>query len=280
MATRRNFLKSSGLILTSSMVPMACKDQAKTNTEALPESKEIPLGIASYSFRKYSLEESISMSNRLGIKYLALKSMHMPLDWNSDQIKEAAGKVRQAGIELYGAGVIYMNSEEEVKQAFEYAKHAGMKVIIGVPKHELLDLTEEKIKNYDIKVAIHNHGPGDDLYPSPESVIEKIKNRDPRFGLCMDIGHTQRIGLDPAVESQKYMDRLLDVHRKDVTASTAEGETVEIGRGVIDIPAFLSVLIKNNYDGIVSFEYEKDEDDVLPGISESIGYVRGVLDTL
>ena len=282
MATRRNFLKSSGLVLATGMIPIASGSCKKEQTVSVKITRGInlPLGIASYSFRKYSLDETISMSNRLGIKYLALKSMHMPLDWNPDQIKEAADKVRQAGIDLYGAGVVYMNSEEEVNQAFEYAKLAGMKVIIGVPKHELLDLTEEKIKEYNIKVAIHNHGPGDDLYPSPESVIEKIKDRDPRFGLCMDIGHTQRIGLDPAADAEKYMDRLLDVHIKDVTASTAEGETVEIGRGVIDIPSFLSVLEENKYSGIVSFEYEKDENDVLPGISESIGYVRGVMDAI
>ncbi|MFC2123779.1 sugar phosphate isomerase/epimerase family protein [Bacteroidota bacterium] len=278
MATRRNFLKSSGLVLASGMVPFACQNQ--TNTTTVSIGNKLPLGIASYSFRKYSLDESIQMTKRLGIEHLALKSMHMPLDWNPEQIKEAADRVSQAGINLYGAGVVYMTTEEEVNQAFEYAKNAGMKVIIGVPNHELLDLTEEKILEYDIIVAIHNHGPGDDLYPSPESVYEKIKNRDPRFGLCMDIGHSQRIGLDPAKEAEKYMDRLLDVHIKDVSASTAEGKTLEIGRGVIDIPSFLSVLIKSNYAGIVSFEYEKDEDDVLPGISESIGYVRGVLDTL
>jgi len=278
MTTRRTFIKSSGLVMAAGMAPFV--SNAKTQSKTSVKGMYLPLGLASYSTRKYSLKETIEISNRIGLKYLALKSMHMPLDWDDSKIKKAADMVRQAGLSLYGAGVVYMKTEEEVNNAFKYAKTAGMKVIIGVPQHELLDLTEEKIKEYDIKVAIHNHGPGDDLYPSPESVFEKVKDRDARFGMCMDIGHTQRIGLDPSKEAKKYFDRLLDVHIKDVTGSTAEGTTVEIGRGVIDIPAFLSVLMKKKYSGIVSFEYEKDENDIMPGLAESVGYVRGVMRTL
>jgi inosose dehydratase len=133
------------------------------------------------------------------------------------------------------------------------------------------------VKQYDIKVAIHNHGPGDEVYPTPASAYELIKDLDPRIGLCNDVGHTCRSGIDPAVSAAKYADRLLDVHMKDVSAAVREGHTVEVGRGVIDIPKFLRTLVKINYQGIVSFEYEKDENDPLPGLSESVGYVRGVL---
>ena len=241
---------------------------------------EMNLGIASYSFRDYDLDSTLKMTNRLGINNLALKSMHMPLELPDEEIRQIRKKINDAGINLYGAGVIYMNNEDEVKNAFRYAKAAGISVIIGVPKYELLDLAEEHVKSTGIKLAIHNHGPGDDVYPSPESVIEKIKNRDPRVGLCMDVGHTERIGLNPAAEAKKYFSRLLDVHLKDVDKSTAEGDTVEIGRGVIDIPAFIKVLMDRNYTGMVSFEYEKDPKDIMPGISESIGYTRGVIATL
>ncbi len=240
----------------------------------------LKFGIASYSFRNYDLDQTIQMTLRLGIHNLALKSMHLPLDKEAVYIKKVKKKIQEAGIKLYGAGVIYMNNEAEVENAFRYAREAELEVIIGVPKHELLNLTEKKVIETGIKVAIHNHGPGDDMYPSPESVYEKVKNRDPRLGLCMDIGHTQRIGLDPSIEAKKYFDRLLDVHLKDVDKSDAQGETLEIGRGVIDIPGFLKVLRDNNYEGIVSFEYEKDPDDILPGISESIGYANGVIDTI
>jgi sugar phosphate isomerase/epimerase len=136
------------------------------------------------------------------------------------------------------------------------------------------------VQQYDIKVAIHNHGPSDKVYPTPASAIEKIKDLDPRVGLCIDIGHTQRAGVDPSVSAEKFADRLLDVHIKDVTQATGKGTTVEIGRGVIDIPKFLRTLLKINYTGIVSFEYEKDAKDPLAGLAESVGYVRGALDTI
>ena len=270
--SRRNFLKISGIALPGLMLGH--------RSHSFPSESEstLKLGIASYSFRNYDLEQTLAMTQRLGIEYLALKSMHMPLELDDAAIRQIKKKINEAGINLYGAGVIYMNNEDEVRNAFRYAKAADLKVIIGVPQYDLLDLTEELIKTHDIKVAIHNHGPGDEVYPSPESIYEKIKNRDPRFGLCMDVGHTERIGLNPATEAKKYFERLLDVHLKDVDQSNADGDTVEIGRGVIDIPGFLKVLKERKYEGIISFEYEKDPDDILPGISESIGYTHGVID--
>lgn len=245
-----------------------------------PHESKLKLGIASYTFREFSLEDTLSMTSRVNIKHISLKSMHLPLESTDQVIRETKEKVNASGINLYGAGVIYMNTSEEVENAFRYAMAAGMRTIIGVPLHDLLDLVEEKVKQTNIQVAIHNHGPGDDVYPSPESIMEKINGLDKRIGMCMDIGHTQRIGLDPGKEAKKYFDRLLDVHLKDVDKSSPEGDTVEIGRGVIDIPDFIGVLLKNNYSGIASFEYEKDDKDPLPGLSESVGYINGILKLL
>jgi sugar phosphate isomerase/epimerase len=183
-------------------------------------------------------------------------------------------------LDLYGGGVISMKNPEDVEQAFAYAKAAGMRTIVGVPAPEVLPLVNQKVKELDIEVAIHNHGPGDKVYPTPESAYEKIKDLDGRIGLCMDIGHTLRIGADPVADAERFADRLLDVHVKDVTAAEASGRTVEIGRGIIDIPAFLKTLVKIKYTRIASFEYEKDADDPLPGLAESVGYVRGVLATI
>jgi sugar phosphate isomerase/epimerase len=170
-----------------------------------------------------------------------------------------------------------MRSEADVNRAFDYAKAAGMRMIIGVPNHDQLELVNKKVQQYDIQVAVHNHGPTDKVYPTPESAYEKIKNLDKRIGLCIDVGHTQRSGIDPSEPAMKYIDRLLDVHVKDVSQATAAGNTVEIGRGVIDIPKFLRTLIKINYKGTVALEYEKDSKDPLAGAAESIGYLQGVL---
>jgi len=173
-----------------------------------------------------------------------------------------------------------MKSGEEVENAFAYAKSAGMKVIIGVPSPELLPLVDKKVKQTDILVAIHNHGPGDKVYPLPETIYNKVKDLDKRIGICIDIGHTQRMGVDPCQDIVRYQDRIHDVHIKDVSAAQADGKTIEIGRGVIDIPQFITNLIKTKYAGKVSFEYEKDANDPLAGLAESVGYVKGVIDAL
>ncbi len=238
------------------------------------------LGMASYTFRQFPLEQALEMTRRLGLKRVAFKDMHLGLDSTPEQTSAVLAKVKAAGLDLYGGGVIYMRNEAEVNRAFEYAKTAGMRVIIGVPNHDLLELANRKVQEYDITLAIHNHGPGDKVYPTPQSAYEKIAKLDRRMGLCIDVGHTQRSGIDPSEPAAKFADRLFDVHIKDVSASSANGQTVEIGRGVIDIPKFLRTLRKINFKGSVSLEYEKDARDPLPGAAESIGYLRGVLATM
>lgn len=278
--SRRNFLRLSGAGLIATQAPsVLAGDYA--SPQGLPGTG-IPfeLGIASYTFREFSLDETIAMTTRLGMKKLCLKSMHMPLDSTPDEIKSMATKVTDAGIDLYGAGVVYMKSIEEVDQAFAYAQHAGMKVIVGVPEHELLAYCSNKVKDTGINIAIHNHGPGDDKYPSPESAYERVRNLDPGMGICVDIGHTVRIGLDPIKETSRFMDRVLDIHIKDEDKAEESGQTCEIGHGVIDVVGFLKMLIKENYSKVVGFEFEKDGKDPLPGLAESVGYVRGALKLL
>ncbi|MBW8040222.1 MAG: sugar phosphate isomerase/epimerase [Planctomycetes bacterium] len=289
--TRRRFLRAAGTGMAASLmgVSASCgQDQTSAGKNqprfeirnqrfGIRRKRQFELGLASYTLRKLKLDETLAMTKRVGLKYIAFKSFHLALDSTPAQISKVVAKVKKAGLILYGGGVIYMKNEAEVHRAFDYAKAAGMKVIIGVPRPELLKLVDKKVRQYDIKVAIHNHGPGDKTYPTPASAYEKIKNLDKRIGLCNDIGHTQRAGVDPSVSVEKHADRLLDVHIKDVSEATAKGHGVEVGRGVIDIPRFLRTLIKINYAGIVSFEYEKDADDPLAGLAESVGYVKGVL---
>ena len=282
--SRRQFLQAVG---AGAAAALASGDYGygadQLSAENQPEDSEHPqprafeLGLASYTLRKFTLEETLAVTQRLALKYICLKSVHLPLDSTAEQIDEAASKLRQAQLHLYGAGVIYMKNEGQVNQAFDYAKRAGMTTIIGVPNPKLLTLIDKKVREHDIKVAIHNHGPGDKLYPTPEAAYEKIEQLDKRIGLCIDVGHTQRAGVDPAEAVDKFGDRLLDVHIKDVSAATAQGRTVEIGRGVINIPNLIRTLSKIKFAGIISFEYEKDADDPLAGLAESVGYVRGVL---
>ena len=279
--TRRAFLKSAGVGLGTAAlagrVGFAGGAGSHTGPAAAAGRFAFELGLASYTFRAFGLDETLGFAKRLGLRKVSFKSMHLPLESPRERIREVLAKVQAAGLDLYAGSVIYMTKEAEVRQAFDYAQAAGMRIIVGVPNHELLPLTEALAKQHDIRVAIHNHGPTDKLYPTAQSVYDRVKGLDARLGICLDIGHEERCGLVPAVSAEKCADRLLDVHFKDMTASTAAGTAIEVGRGVIDIPRLLKALIKLKYAGAVSLEYEKDEKDPLPGAAESVGYVRGVL---
>ncbi len=272
--TRNEFLKLSGLSAAGVMTATTGSRFPK-NPEA--DEFKFTLGLASYTTRNFSLDDTIKWMLRLGLTSVSLKDMHMPLNASAEDIKKTAAKVRNAGLNLYGAGVIYMKTAQEVENTFGYATSAGLEMIIGVPNHELLPLVNEKVINTNIKLAIHNHGPGDKLYPSPDNVYEKIKALDKRIGFCIDVGHVQRLHQNPAAMLEKYKDRLFDIHMKDVIGETEENSPVENGRGIIDIPNVLKTLKKIKYGGNLAFEYEKDGNDPLPGLAESVGYVRGVI---
>lgn len=271
---RKQFLRALGFsgagLLIGNRTAQAGSPMPAAPTGTYPFS----LGMTSYTFRKFSLDDTIKFTQRLALTKISLKSMHMPLDLSAEDIKATAQKVRDAGLDLYGAGVIYMKSEAEVDQAFDYAKAASLKMIIGVPDHDLLPYVNDKVKAYNIILAIHNHGPSDKIYPSPDDVYAHVKDLDKRIGLCMDIGHVTRLKQDPIAMAKKYKDRLYDCHFKDLDTNDND---IEVGRGVIDIPGFFKTLIAINYTGNLSLEFEKDGDDPLPGVAESIGYARGVL---
>lgn len=278
---RRDFIRSAAV--GAAAVPLASRGMFSSPDNSLGTAAGAPrfsLGLASYTLREFSLEQAIEMTGRVGLEKIVLKSVHVPLESPEEAILAAAAKVRAAGLDLYGCGVVYMTKEAEVDQAFHYAKTAGLRLIIGAPNHELLGYVNRKVAEFDIGLAIHNHGPEDKLFPTPASVYERIKGLDTRIGLCIDVGHTIRAGIDPAEAARQFADRLLDVHIKDVTAATQEGTTIEMGRGVIDIPGFVRTVIKLNYTGVLAFEYEKDGKDPLPGLAESVGFLRGVLRTL
>jgi len=277
---RRDFLRLSGIGIAATAFPSVLSASSAIAPEKTTSKFSFKLGIASYSFRKFSLDDALKMTKRLDIDRISLKDFHLKMDASDAEIAEAVRKCKEAGVQLYGGGVIYMNNNDDVDRAFEYARKAGMEIIIGVPKHEMLPYVESKVKKYNIKLAIHNHGPGDKNYPSPETAYEKVKNMDPRMGLCIDIGHDTRIKRDPSQDIKEFFDRVFDVHIKDETEADEKGNTCEIGRGVIDIPKFLKEVNKLKYTGTLALEFEKDADDPLPGMAESIGYLKGVMATM
>ena len=279
--SRRLFLKSTAICVAISSYPSVFN--CLGNQKIIPKkdaNERINLGLASYTFRYFSLDDTISMTQKLGLKYIALKSYHLPLESKKDEITAAAAKVRAGGLELYGCSVVVLTNENEVNQVFEYAKTAGMGMIVAQPVSDLLDLIERKVKEYNIKLAIHNHGPEDLNFPSPLDTYEKIKKLDQRIGLCIDIGHVRRSGFDPSECIRKVADRLMDIHIKDLNTIQLVSDVCEVGRGQLNIPDILRTLLEINFRGVVAFEYEKDLHDPLAGLAESVGYTRGVLSAI
>jgi len=278
MKNRRQFLKLTGAgILAAGAAPVLGATAYSYAEKTSSASDSLTLGMAGYTFARFNVEETIKMMKRIAVSNISLKDFHMPLNSTREQINEVIEKFSNEGIKVYTLGVIYMRTPESVDQAFEYARMAGVDMIVGAPNYELLTDVEKKVQEYDIKVAIHNHGPDNPLFPNATDIWEHVKDIDPRLGICLDIGHDIRDGHDPVADIEKYSERIYDLHLKDVDKASKEGRTVELGRGIIDIPAVVESLRKINYTGKCSLEFEKDMDDPLAGIAESIGYFRGVL---
>ncbi len=277
--SRRTFcLAAGGGLMAMNTAVTASGAQRKKSADP---DRGLKLGVASYSTRKFSLDETIDMLHDLGARYVTLKSMHLPLDSSREEIEQAKQKLKDAEINLMGGGVIYLkNDEKEVRNAFDYCKQAGMPVMVAAPEIEALPIVDKMVKEYDIRVAIHNHGPGDEKYPSPLDAYRIAQDYDSRIGCCIDIGHSVRIGDDEIEVIYAVKDRLHDFHMKDVTERTPKGHNIELGRGVIDIPAVLKALLDIEFKGHVALEYEKDADNPLPGMKECFGYMRGVLSVI
>jgi sugar phosphate isomerase/epimerase len=270
--TRRRFLEASGVGALSLTGAVALGQDG-------PEQRKPPLklGLPTYMFKHYDLDQTIAMAKRVAVDHICLRSNLLPLSSTPEQITAAITKVKDTGLTIYGGGVIYMRNDAAVSRAFDYSEAAGFRLISISILPELLPLLERKVKEFDIRAAIHNHGPEDRHWPTPVAIYEKVEGLDKRIGICHDTGHTQRAGMDPTEATLKTADRLMDVHLKDVDAAAAKGHSVELGRGVVDLPRFLRTLVKAGYGGVVGIEYEKHLKDLLPGLAECVGYARGAL---
>jgi inosose dehydratase len=276
MNSRRQFVKKGVLGVVAGSVLGSAKTLAAEKEAG--KADDLKLGFAGYTFVHFKLDESIKMIEKVDVRYLCIKDFHLPFDSNEAQIQAFHNQLKASNIIGYAVGPIYTKTREEIDNAFEYAKRVGVDMIVGIPQKEDLQYLDGKVKEYNIKYAIHNHGPEDKLYPNATVIVDLVKNLDPRIGLCFDMGHNMRDGHDPIKDLKRYKDRIFDIHLKNVTAAAAEGKTCELGRGVIDIPAFVAMLRKIKYQGVCSLEYEKDMKDPLAGIAESVGYFRGVTD--
>jgi len=276
-ATRRAFLTSTTAALALPLITTDARAASPPPADAPP----LKIGVASYSLRKFTLDQALAMARQLNVRYMTFKDVHIPRTDSPEALRATRAKIEAAGITIMGGGTITMeNDPAQIRKDFEYAKAAGFPLIFASPDPAALDAVERLVKEFDIKLAIHNHGPEDKWYPRPEDAYNAIKSRDSRMGLCVDIGHTSRTGTDFVKAIATYKDRVLDMHVKDLSDPMNRDSQVEVGRGVFDFPRLFKTLLEIGYAGQVGLEYEIHEDNPLPGMIESIAYMRGVLAAL
>ncbi len=238
----------------------------------------LKVGLASYSFSKLPLDAAIKGIRRVGVNYVSIKDAHLPLKSTAAERKAVVQKFRDAGITPLSCGVIGLSGDEsQLRNAFEYARDADIPTIVCKPTHESLPVLDRLVKEFDLKLAIHNHGPEDKVWPSPLDVWAVIQKYDERIGVCVDVGHTARCGVDPAQALRTCSGRLYDVHFKDLANKGPKSAAIEVGRGVLDVRGMLKALLDIGYSHLVGLEHEKDMADPIPGAAESFGYIRGTL---
>jgi len=266
------------LLIAGLLCTMLISAQVRPDPQPAPDSfEQFNVGMAGYTFVNFDLDKTLEIMDKCDVKYLCIKDFHLPLKSTDEEIAAFHAKLKTKGVTGYAVGPIYMRSRDEVDNAFEYAKRVGVKLIVGVPNYELLPYVDLKVKEYDFQYAIHLHGPDMPLYPDADDVWNNVKDLDGKIGMCLDVGHDTRNGKDPVKDLEKYHSRVFDIHIKDVTGSTKAGYSVEIGRGIIDFPAFIDMLRKVDYSGVCSLEHERNMKDPFLGIAESIGYFRGMI---
>jgi sugar phosphate isomerase/epimerase len=278
--TRRNFVQSGALFAAATATSSTLSILAQQPSSASGAPSPIQLGLASYTFRNFSREQMIGFMKQLNVTDLNVKDTkdHLPMD-PSEETK-ALADYAAAGIKLHAAGTIYFAKDEDadIRSKFEYCKRAGISVIVaGDPTPETLPRVEKFVKEYDIRIAIHNHGPEDKLWHSPLDILKAVKNMDPRIGCCIDVGHTVRAGTDVVQAIHEVGPRLFDVHMKDLTNFQSKESQVAVGDGIMPVREIFEALIKTKYKGFVDLEYEVHGDDPMPGVISSFAYMRGVL---
>ena len=277
--SRRNFLRSGVLaaaaIVTADELPSVAQGYTLGG-----HASGIKLGLASYTFREFTRAQLIAYMKQLNLTALNAKDVkdHLPMDPTAETA--ALADYAAAGIELHAAGAIYFtkDEDEDIRSKFDYCKRAGIRVIVaGDPAPETLPRIEKFVKEYDIRFAIHNHGPEDKIWHSPLDVLKALRDLDPRMGCCIDVGHTMRAGVDPVHAVHAAGPRLFNMHMKDLAAATAKDSQVAVGEGLMPIRGIFEALVATKYDGFVDLEYEIHGDNPMPGVSTSFAYMRGVL---
>lgn len=243
------------------------------------DAGDIKLGVATYSLREFQRGLALRMMRRIGVTYASVKEYHLPYSSSPAELARGVKDFEQAGVIIAGGGVIYLQKDDDadIRRYFEYARACRMPVIAIGPTRQTLPRIEKFVKEYNIKAAIHNHGPEDKHFPSPEVALKALEGMDPRMGVCIDVGHTTRTGTSAVESIRAAGPRLLDMHIKDLRDLKNGDSQCPVGEGAMPVADIFKELKRMNYQGCVNLEYEIEGDDPMLGMAKSFAYMRGVL---
>jgi sugar phosphate isomerase/epimerase len=279
--SRRGFLKSSAAVaVTAGLSGTSAISSFAQPTQKDGKPSPIRLGLASYTFRNFTRTQLIGFMKQLDVYALNAKNAKDHLPMNPTGEAAALADYASARIKLHAVGAVDFskNDDGDISTKFEYAKRAGVPVIVASdPAPETLPRIEKFVKQYDIRFAIHNHGPENKFWPSPLNVLKAVNAMDPRMGCCIDVGHCVRAGTDVVQAIHEAGPRLFNMHMKDLTNFSEKESQVAVGDGLMPVREIFQALIATRYHGFVDLEYEVHVDDPMPGVISSFAYMRGVL---
>ena len=280
--SRRGFLEKGGHTLAAAAAApallSACggtEQQVTTETSALtaPPYGPYKMGFQSYSLRHFSAwDDFLREARKLDLRYVELYRGHLDHAAPAEQVMERKQELAASGLQANAFGVERFTADHEKNKAlFEFAKLLGVANLSADPMKDAFASLERLVQEYDIQIAIHNHGPEDERWRMPEWILDAVKDLDPRIGACADLGHFIRAGVDPVEAIEMLGSRVLGVHFKDFDE---QGNDVVIGRGSLDTLGVLQALRKINFDGPLSLEFEGDREDPVPNILECLASIR------
>ena len=244
------------------------------------------VGAQSYTFHRFTFVETLDKLQSLDLQYVEIyfgqrlgegfDDQRMSFGMDKDTRTKVLEAAKARNVKIFASGVVVCDNEEEWEQLFGFAKEMGISIITCEPKPEHLDWVEKLANQYQIDVAIHNH-PQPSNYWHPDILMAALEGRSPRMGVCADVGHWKREGIDPVKALEQVGSRLKSLHFKDIKAPE-EGETeqhdVIWGTGICDVPAMLQVLKNVHFTGLMAIEYEHNWDNSVPDIKECLEMMK------
>jgi sugar phosphate isomerase/epimerase len=278
---RRGFIVRSGAGVASAVM-MACGEEASLPEGAEFESSQtagpasLMIGFQAYSLRHFApMETFIPEAKKLGLEYVELYSALLSTEASPEEVRLAKQKLAAIGLKVNAYGVERFSADHAKNEAvFRFGKELGVANLSANPTKDAFASLEKLVDQYDIQIAIHNHGPEDKVWGQPQWVYDAVKDLDPRIGACLDTGWVIMAGVDAVDAIEMLGPRVLGVHLKDFTP---DGQEVIPGDGLMDLDRTLTALLEIGFDGPISIEYEENKENPVPDMLETVRRIEACM---